>query len=130
MKIEAPISLGELVDKITILEIKLERFPQGEKRMNVEREWRALTDKLHEVLDLDGRAALEPFQRKLAAVNRELWSIEDDIRDCERGGSFDDRFIQLARRVYRTNDERSRIKMEINEAFGSDLKEEKSYSTY
>lgn len=130
MKIEAPVSLGELVDKITILEIKLERFPEGEKRDNVEREWRALTDTLEGSLDVEGQAALEPLKGKLAQVNRELWSIEDDIRDCERAENFGDRFIQLARGVYRTNDERSRIKMEINETFGSDLKEEKSYSAY
>jgi hypothetical protein len=130
MKIEAPVSLGELVDKVTILEIKLERFPEGEKRDNVRRELRALADTLDGVLDAEGRVALEPLKQKLARVNGELWSIEDDIRDCERAGSFGDRFIQLARRVYQTNDERSGIKRKINEAFGSDLKEEKSYSEY
>ena len=130
MNIEAPISLGELVDKITILEIKLAQFPTGEKRQNVDHEWTVLTGKLKEVLDEKGAAILAPFKRELEAINLRLWKIEDDIRDCERSQTFDDRFIQLARQVYRTNDERSRVKREINEAFGSDLMEEKSYSAY
>jgi hypothetical protein len=130
MNIEAPISLGELVDKITILEIKLARFPAGEKRQNVDREWTVLTGKLDQVLDQDGAAILAPFKRELEVINLRLWKIEDEIRDCERSQAFGDRFIQLARQVYRTNDERARVKREINEAFGSDLIEEKSYSAY
>jgi hypothetical protein len=130
MNIEAPISLGELVDRITILEIKLARFPAGEKRQNVDREWTVLTGKLDQVLDEYGAAILAPFKRELEVINVRLWKIEDDIRDCERSRVFDDRFIQLARQVYRTNDERARVKREINEAFGSDLMEEKSYSAY
>ena len=130
MKIEAPISLGELVDKITILEIKLDQFPDGEKRENVNREWTVLTEKLAQILDDDAAATLAPFKRELEVVNRRLWRIEDDLRDLERSQIFDDRFIQLARQVYLTNDERARIKREINETFGSDLIEEKSYSAY
>ena len=130
MKIEAPISLGELVDKITILEIKLDQFPDGEKRGNVNREWTVLTERLAQILDGDGTATLAPFKRELEVVNKRLWRIEDDLRDLERSQIFDDSFIQLARQVYLTNDERARIKREINETFGSDLIEEKSYSAY
>jgi hypothetical protein len=130
MRIEAPISLGELVDKITILEIKLAQFPEGGQRRNVEREWEALSERLGQVLDEGAGATLIPLKRELEAVNRSLWNIEDDLRDCERSGTFDDRFIELARQVYLTNDERARIKREINETFGSDLVEEKSYTPY
>ncbi len=130
MKIEAPISLGELVDKITILEIKLDQFPDGEKRENVNREWTVLTEKLAQILDDDAAATLAPFKGELEVVNKRLWRIEDDLRDLERSQAFGDRFIQLARQVYLTNDERARIKREINETFGSDLIEEKSYSAY
>ena len=130
MKIEAPISLGELVDKITILEIKLDQFPDGEKRENVNREWTVLTEKLAQILDDDSAATLALFKGELEVINKRLWRIEDDLRDLERSQIFDDRFIQLARQVYLTNDERARIKREINETFGSDLIEEKSYSAY
>ena len=130
MKIEAPISLGELVDKITILEIKLDHFPEGEKRQNVDREWTVLTERLAEVLDKDGAATLAPLKGELEVINLRLWKIEDDIRDCERSQAFGDTFISLARQVYLTNDERARIKREINDAFGSDLMEEKFYAAY
>ena len=130
MKIEAPVSLGELVDKITILEIKLAHFPAGDKRQNVDREWTVLTERLAQVLDESGVAVLAPFKEELEIINLRIWKIEDDIRDCERSQTFDDQFIQLARQVYVNNDERARVKREINEAFGSDLIEEKSYSAY
>ncbi len=130
MRIEAPISLGELVDKITILEIKLDQFPVGEKRQNVDREWTVLTERLAQILDEEGAAALAPLKRELETINLRLWKIEDDIRDCERAQAFGDKFISLARQVYLTNDERAHIKREINHAFGSDLIEEKFYSAY
>ena len=130
MRLEAPISMGELVDKITILEIKLDRFPEGAQRQNVNHEWTELTRTLEKFLDEDGAAALAPMKAQLEEINTRLWNIEDDIRDCERSQLFDDRFIQLARQVYLNNDERARVKREINDAFGSDLKEEKSYSAY
>ena len=121
-------SPGELIDKITILEIKAERIESPEKRANVTYELAVLSNAL--------RAAVEPSKRltnltrDLRAVNEKLWDIEDDIRECERNRDFGPRFIELARSVYRTNDERAAIKRTINEMLGAAIVEEKSYSAY
>lgn len=123
-----PIAPGELLDKITILEIKLERIADAAKLANVRREFEALDDVRRE--KLPANAALDDAAARLKAVNEELWVIEDDIRDCERGGDFGATFIELARAVYRTNDRRAAIKKEINLLLGSDLVEEKSYKEY
>jgi hypothetical protein len=126
--IVVPVSIGELIDKITILEIKLERIEDEAKCGNVRRELealRAVRDR-----ELDGRAGLAPLAAALKAVNEKLWVIEDEIRACERGQSFGREFVELARAVYRANDERARIKRSINEAMGSTLVEEKSYAPY
>src|SRR5829696_3064374 len=119
-----PVSWGELLDKITILQIKHERIGDAQARANVARELELLGEVAAEQL---GRAALaEPIAR-LRAVNQELWEIEDSIRECEAAGDFGARFVQLARSVYQKNDRRAAIKREINAASGSALVEEKSY---
>jgi len=128
MQILAPISPGELLDKLTILEIKTERITDPEKLENVEHEWRVLTELW---LDADLQAdGLGPMRDRLKAINESLWEVEDELRVCEANKNFDDRFIELARSVYRINDERAMIKKKINLALGSRLVEEKSYSEY
>ncbi len=119
-----PVSWGELIDKITILEIKLERLRTPEAVANVQRE----LDQLRAVLGApEGVAAMKD---ELAAVNRTLWDIEDSIRAKEAAGAFDAEFIALARGVYHNNDERSRIKRAINEKLQSVIIEEKQYVRY
>lgn len=128
MSVVCEVSIGELFDKITILEIKSERIAEGARLANVVRELTAL----------NGVLETQPFTRfqiadlvtELKSINERLWMIEDQIRAKEASSSFDDEFIQLARSVYFTNDERSRLKREINERLGSELIEEKSYSQY
>jgi len=124
-QIQAPISLGELIDKITILEIKTQHL-QGSALVNVEKELAALQDTLN-ALDLQVDPTL--IQR-LQEVNARLWQIEDDIRDNERSKDFGEGFIQLARSVYQKNDRRAAIKKEINTTYGSALVEEKAYQDY
>lgn len=123
----APVSPGELLDKITILEIKSERISDPEKNANVRVELELLNgiwaDKVPAVDVSDERKALKE-------VNEKLWEIEDDIRDEERNKQFGERFVELARSVYFTNDERARLKKVINTKMGSQIVEEKSYSDY
>jgi hypothetical protein len=125
--ITVPISAGELIDKITILEIKSRRIVEPEKLRNVQRELHALAA----VRD----AAIAPSPRltavttELQIVNQALWDIEDEIRLCERRGDFGPRFIELARAIYQHNDRRAALKRQINDLLGSELVEEKSYPT-
>ncbi|BCH58275.1 MULTISPECIES: DUF6165 family protein [Rhizobium/Agrobacterium group] len=125
--IEVPVSWGELIDKITILQIKAERITDEAKRTNVERELSLLNERLKPVAGHQGVIAIS---RDLLAVNTALWEIEDDIRDCERDGDFGPRFVSLARSVYVTNDRRAELKRQINIELGSDIIEEKSYKPY
>lgn len=128
MSIQIPISYGELIDKITILEIKFARIDDAAKRANVERELAVLTDAwLCAGVD---PTRVEDAREQLKAINERLWDIEDAIREKEAAKTFDDTFMQLARSVYLTNDERAALKREINEQLGSDLVEEKSYQAY
>lgn len=123
-----PISPGELLDKITILRIKSARMTDEAKLRNVRTELEALEQTWR-----DSGAAIPEVAADEAAlqrVNEELWDIEDRIRDKERAGEFDAVFIELARAVYVTNDERARFKKNINVALGSRLVEEKSYQPY
>lgn len=123
-----PVSWGELFDKITILEIKRQRISDTAKLANVNRE----LDALREVcsgFQLPGQE-LDDLVADLRVVNESLWDIEDDIRSCERSGDFSERFVQLARSVYRTNDRRANLKLHINRLLGSELIEEKSYEAY
>lgn len=119
-----PVSAGELVDKITILEIKQERIGDEIKRANVARELALLTDVLK---SLPPSSALEELTKKLKSVNQQLWDIEDEIRRCERAADFGSQFIKLARSVYQFNDRRSEIKRQINELLRSAIVEEKWY---
>jgi hypothetical protein len=118
-----PISIAELMDKITILEIKSERIKSPEQHGNVMRELIALRAVAER---LDPGPLAEPVAM-LKTVNAELWDVEDDIRDCEANNDFGARFIALARAVYRLNDERARLKRVINQKSGSRYIEEKSY---
>ncbi len=127
-EIRVPVSFGELIDKITILEIKAERITDAAKVENVRREldaldgaWRASPASATDIADLRGA---------LKRINEKLWDIEDDIREKEHAQSFDAGFVTLARSVYFENDERARLKREINTALGSALVEEKSYRDY
>ena len=122
------IAPGELVDKITILEIKLERITGEAKLRNVRTEWAVLTQARD--ANLPRSSKLDDLTVKLKEVNEKLWVIEDDIRDCERQQDFSDEFIRLARAVYFNNDLRARLKRRINELLGSPLIEEKSYANY
>jgi len=130
MLIQAPISLGELIDKITILEIKAVNIQDVGKLKNVTHELDILNEKVASFLDSAGIAKLAPLKAALKDINQALWIIEDDIRDCEYVKDFSDKFIQLARAVYVTNDQRAKVKKDINLAFGSELIEEKSYKDY
>lgn len=130
MLVQAPISLGELIDKITILEIKAMNISDSGKLQNVTHELTILNEKIASLLDHEGTVKLSPLKQALKDINQELWVIEDDIRDCEYAKDFSDKFIQLARAVYVTNDKRAAVKKDINLAFGSELIEEKSYRDY
>jgi hypothetical protein len=125
MPLLAPISVGELLDKIAILEIKAALLLDPAQRANVRRELSALEAVRDR--DLASSSDLESLCTELKAVNRRLWDIEDEIRAHERDGRFDARFIELARGVYRENDRRAALKRRINELTGSEIVEEKSY---
>ena len=129
MKIpQISISWGELFDKITILQIKLENLQSKSALKNVKLEHDQLC-KIYDSNFLEHENARR-LMHDLKKINQKLWDIEDKIRDKERSKIFDQEFIELARKVYFTNDERSRIKRNINEIFGSELIEEKSYAHY
>ena len=125
MEILIPVSVGELVDKITILQIKANRF-SGEALSNVQRELTLLDG----VLAGCGVELPTELVDALSEINQQLWTIEDDIREQEANGCFEDRFIALARSVYRCNDQRAALKRQINTATGSHLIEEKGYASY
>ena len=121
----APISLGELIDKITILQIKTKNL-QGTALENVQKELNALEISLHNLnLDIDKKLI-----QQLKDVNQKLWHIEDNIRNQERQNNFGESFIRLARSVYQQNDQRAAIKKKINTIYGSVFVEEKSYQQY
>ncbi|MCB2099684.1 MAG: hypothetical protein KDE22_02360 [Rhodobacterales bacterium] len=122
------IAPGELIDKITILEIKDERIADAAKRANVRVELDTLNTA--RAAAVAPSADLDRLTADLKAVNQALWDIEDDIRDCERNRDFGPRFVELARSVYVQNDKRAALKRAINELLGSRLVEEKSYAAY
>lgn len=126
--IRVAISPGELVDKITILAIKLERIDDPAKLENISREMDSLAEIYSERVPKSDE--LDRLTRLLKVVNERLWEIEDDIRACEAAGDFGTAFIDLARAVYVNNDERARLKREINLFLDSDIIEEKSYRPY
>lgn len=126
--IRIEVSPGELLDKISILEIKSERIADPAKLRNIRHEFELYRD--IRARAIPGGAAIEALVRDLKAVNEALWEIEDAIRECEGKRDFGPRFVELARSVYRTNDRRAAIKREINLLCGSAIVEEKSYAAY
>lgn len=128
MSIKIDVSVGEIMDKLTILEIKAEKIKEDAKLANIRKE----RDNLLPVIDLPAYQT-EEVRRLVATlkeINLKLWDIEDDIRQKEAEKSFDEQFIKLARAVYFTNDERAAVKKQINQITGSELVEEKSYEEY
>lgn len=123
-----PISPGELLDKITILEIKSKRIESVEKKLHVNKELALLNAVWHESVASD--TELVSMREELKSINESLWVIEDDIREEERNKRFGDRFIELARSVYVTNDQRADVKKRVNLHLNSEIVEEKSYQDY
>ena len=127
MIINIPVSLGELVDKISILQIKRKNIRDKEKEKLINKELSLLEKSLKNSLNDN---LIIKYLDELIKINSKLWKIEDDLRENERKKIFDQDFIELARSVYLTNDKRSRIKLEINKKFGSQIIEVKSYTKY
>ena len=124
-KIYAEISAGELVDKITILKIKKEKIANKEKLVEIKKELDSLTNTFNK--SIKKNINLETLTKELENVNLKLWDIENKKRELEKKQGFGKEFIELARNVYKFNDERAKIKLKINEALGSNIKEVKSY---
>ena len=124
-KILAEISAGELIDKITILEIKKEKISNKEKLVEVNKELISLNETLKK--SIKDESKILSFKNDLKNINLKLWDIEDGKRSAEKNNKFDEKFIELARSVYKFNDERAKIKLAINNALGSNIKEVKSY---
>ncbi len=124
-KILAEISAGELIDKITILNIKKEKITNNEKLVEIEKELKSLKDTFNKKIIPDN--SLLELMEQLKKINLKLWDIEDGKRNAEKNKKFDERFIELARNVYKLNDERAKIKLKINNLLGSNIKEVKSY---
>ena len=124
-KILAEISAGELIDKITILEIKKEKISNKEKLIEVDKELASLNKTLKK--SINDESKILSFKNDLKNINLKLWDIEDGKRSAEKNNQFDEKFIRLARNVYKFNDERARIKLEINNVLESNIKEVKSY---
>ena len=127
MIISTPDSLGELIDKISILYIKNINIKDEEKLKLIREELELLNQTLNKHIKKND---IQNYLDSLIEINSKLWVIEDDIRDCERNKKFDQTFIDLARSVYFTNDKRSEVKLEINKKFGSKIIEVKSYEEY
>ncbi len=128
MEVSVTVSVGELLDKITVLQIKRERIHDPQKQTNIMKELDLLTIVCDEKIPMTGELA--DLTAELKKVNESLWEIEDDIRDCERAKDFGDRFISLARAVYHTNDRRAALKNRLNILTNSAVIEEKSYQAY
>ena len=128
MKIEIPISFGELVDKLTILEIKGQLITESEKLNEVKKEFKELSVTFKTLLK--SNPLIQKYYDQLLNINTELWLIEDEIRVCEKNNDFGDNFIKLARSVYKTNDKRFHLKNDVNKLFNSNIKEQKSYKEY
>ena len=127
MIISTPVSLGELVDKISILHIKNINIKDDAKIKLIREELELLNNTLNDHIK---RGDIQKYLDSLIEINSKLWVIEDSIRDCERNKNFDQKFIDLARSVYFTNDKRSEVKLDINKKFGSTIIEVKSYKKY
>ena len=127
MIINIPISLGELIDKISILAIKEKKITDEKKNNLIREELTLLKESLNDTVKNN---AINNYLNQLIDVNSTLWKIEDEIRNCEKNKKFDQTFIELARSVYINNDKRAEIKLEINNKFGSKIVEVKSYTKY
>ncbi len=129
--ISIPVSYGELIDKLTILDIKRTRISDPDKLKNIIKEHDLLSAKYDKIpVKPDTFVKVLDLHQMLREINEKLWEIEDKIRECERMKDYSDTFIQLARSVYLTNDKRSQIKKQINDILGSNIVEEKSYTEY
>ena len=124
-KILAEISAGELIDKITILEIKKAKISNKDKLIEIEKELQSLNKTKKKFIPDESQ--IKEFQSNLKNINLILWDIEDGKRAAEKNNDFGEKFIELARNVYKINDERAKIKLDINNALGSNIKEVKSY---
>ena len=129
MKILAEISVGELFDKITILNIKTQKIEDVQKLKNIHKELKILKEQVSKI-DILEKDALEDEIAKLQSINEELWNIENIKRECEANNDFGDKFIKLSRDVHFLNDDRAKIKLEINNHTGSSIKEIKEYTSY
>ena len=127
-KIIVEVSVGELLDKISILEIKKEKIKDPEKLKFISKEHSILKDQLEKNIKSDDK--LEKLFKDLKKINAQLWVIEDDKRDCEKNKDFGDKFIKLSRDVHFLNDDRAKIKLEMNNHTGSSIKEIKEYTSY
>lgn len=125
MKIE--VSIGEIADKYTILTIKSFEILDEQKQINIKKEWKYINSVIKESFP---ELAADPMTHRLLDINRQLWVVEDSLRDCENDREFDKLFVFLARQVYRLNDQRADIKKQINIKYKSDIVEEKSYNAY
>ena len=125
MKIE--VSIGEIADKYTILTIKSFEILDEQKQINIKKEWKYINSVIKESFP---ELATDPLTHRLLDINRQLWVVEDSLRDCENDREFDKLFVFLARQVYRLNDQRAAIKKQINIKYKSDIVEEKSYNAY
>ena len=124
-KILAEISAGELIDKITILEIKKEKITKKDKLIEIEKELLSLNDTMKKFIP--NNSEISKFKNSLKDINLKLWEIEDGKRSAEKNNDFGEKFVELARKVYKFNDKRAKIKLDINNALGSNIKEVKSY---
>ena len=127
-KILTEISAGELFDKMTILEIKLDKIEDKNSQKEITKEYNVLKDALNSSIDLNDK--VQNLLKELKKINLNLWIIEDKLRICEKNKDFDKNFIELARGVYLNNDKRSKIKSEINKILGSNIREIKQYVNY
>ena len=128
MKISTEISVGELLDKITILENKLKKIDDQSKKKEIQKEYDILKKIQISTVKLEGE--IDKLYRSLKEINMTMWNIEDQVRICEKEKDFSDKFIQLARGVYFNNDKRSRIKLDINKKLNSNITEIKHYVDY
>ena len=127
-KILVEVSVGELLDKISILEIKKEKIKDPEKLKFIDSEYNVLKEQLNK--NVKNNEKLKNFFQSLKEINSKLWDIEDDKRMCEKNSDFGEKFIKLSRDVHFLNDERAKIKLEVNNLTGSKIKEIKEYTSY
>ena len=130
-KILIETSLGELIDKISILEIKIDKIEDNTNKEEITKEYTSLTNALTKIkLSSNERTRINDFIIKLKEINIRLWNVENEKRLAEKNKNFDKKFIEHARNVYKLNDERAKVKRQVNESFGSNIKEIKKYTEY